>query len=83
MANLENIFSAEDIEKLRTLSENCSVDDIVRIKVTKLYNPHACTCIAHVSLCTCNAEVFCVLYSRKIWRGIKFGSLAIYITTAK
>ena len=49
MANLENIFSAEDIEKLRTLSENCSVDDIVRIKVTKLDNPHACTCSAHVS----------------------------------
>ena len=34
MANLENVFSAEDIEKLRMLSESCSVDDIIRIKVT-------------------------------------------------
>ena len=24
-----------------------------------------------------------ILYSRKIWQGIKFGGLAVYITTAK
>ena len=25
----------------------------------------------------------CIPYSRKIWRGTKFGGLAVYITTAK
>ena len=28
-------------------------------------------------------EVQIIPYSRKIWRGIKFGGLAVYITTAK
>ena len=28
-------------------------------------------------------QIFILLYCRKIWQGIKFGGLAVYITTAK
>ena len=32
---------------------------------------------------TTGGKATLVLYSRKIWRGIKFGGLAVYMTTAK
>ena len=34
VTNLDAVFSADDVEKLRTLSENCGVDEVVRIKVS-------------------------------------------------
>ena len=35
-----------------------------------------------LSVCECVIDTY-ILYSQKIWRGIKFGGLAVYITTAK
>ena len=34
MCKLDDVFSADDIGKLRTMSESRSVDEIVRIKVS-------------------------------------------------
>ena len=48
---------------------------------THIHVPHTLHDNVRVSIKICTYNN--IPYSRKIWRGIKFGGLAVYITTAK